>query len=160
MKRKVAIGIGMGLAIMFFFVFTVLSNNDPLGKVKLEVEFPIKEYRMTDSRVPGLPMLITAKGANEIRVSIEEGSLLLWNPPDYSVNNKGQELEIKSGDQIYWSPLELRWSENSNSNKEDFPDKSQITLIAYHNNKQVGSAIVEINADESYVYTGQWIEQE
>lgn len=159
MKRKLAIGIGMGLAILIFFLFNILRNNDPL-EVKIEVNFPIKEYRGTDSRVPGFPLHITAEGADEIRVSVREGSLLLWNPPDYSVNNKGQEIEIKSGDQIYWSPLQIRWSAESDNNKDDYPDGSRITLIAYHNNKQAGTAIVEINADDSGVYTGKLIEQE
>lgn len=159
MKRKLAIGIGMGLAILIFFLFTVFRNNDPL-EVKIEVNFPIKEYRVTDSRVPGFPMEITAEGADEIRVSVREGSLLLWNPPDYTVNNKGQELEVKSGDQIYWSPLQIGWDAPSDSDRDDNPEGSTITLMAYHNNKQVGTAIVEINADESGVYTGQLIEQE
>lgn len=102
---------------------------------------------MTNSRAPGFPMLITATGSDEIRVRVTEGSLLKWNPPDYHVYSKGQKLAIETGDTIYWSPLEYR--------SED----CQITLIAYKNNQEVGTATIEVGSDEAGVYTGKLLER-
>lgn len=95
----------MGLTILLFFFFILRHNNQSL-EVKPDVMFPTAEYRVTDSSAPGLPMLITAEGADVIKIQATSGNLLLWTPPDYKVHNKGLELKIKSGDQIYWSPMD------------------------------------------------------
>lgn len=159
MKKKVVIGIVIGFAIPLFLIVTLLRNNDQIEVIP-DVQFPLKEYRMTDSSVPGFPLLITAEGADEIHVSVKEGNLLLWNPPDNQVNNKGQELEIESGDQIYWSPLQVQWIASTDNDKDDNAEGSNITIVAYHNNKRVGTTIVEINVDEAGVYTGKLKAQE
>jgi len=110
---------------------------------------------MTDSKVPGFPLLVTAEGAEVIHVSVKEGNLLLWNPPDNQVNNKGQELEIESGDQIYWTPLQVRGDAPSDGDKDDNLKGSNITLVAYRKNKQVGTTVVELIVDEAGMYTGK-----
>lgn len=159
MKKKIVIGIVIGLAIPLFFIVTFLRTNDQIEVIP-DVQFPLKEYRMTDSRVPGFPLLVTAEGADKIHVSVKEGDLLLWNPPDNNVYNKGQELEIESGDQIYWSPLQVRWDAPSDSDKDDNLKGSNITLVAYHNNKQVGTTVIELNVDKDGMYTGKLKAQE
>lgn len=69
----------MGLTILLFFLFILRHDNQSL-EVKPDVMFPTAEYRVTDSSAPGLPMLITAEGANVIKIQVTSGNLLLWNP--------------------------------------------------------------------------------
>ncbi|OZQ73190.1 hypothetical protein [Paenibacillus odorifer] len=146
--KKIIIGGVMGLTILLFFLFILRHDNQSL-EVKPDVMFPTAEYRVTDSSAPGLPMLITAEGANVIKIQVTSGNLLLWNPPDYKVHNKGLELKIKSGDQIYWSPMDGK-------NKQiDEPQDTKIIVIAYHNDKQIGISNVEIHKNDLGVYTGE-----
>ncbi|OMC74905.1 hypothetical protein BK121_02450 [Paenibacillus odorifer] len=146
--KKIIIGGVMGLTILLFFFFILRHNNQSL-EVKPDIMFPTTEYRVTDSSAPGLPILITAEGADVIKIQATSGNLLLWNPPDYKVHNKGLELKIKSGDQIYWSPMD---GENK---QRDEPQDTKITVMAYHNNKQIGTSIVEIHKNDLGVYTGE-----
>jgi hypothetical protein len=146
--KKIIIGGVMGLTILLFFFFILRHNNQSL-EVKPDIMFPTTEYRVTDSSAPGLPIFITAEGADVIKIQATSGNLLLWNPPDYKVHNKGLELKIKSGDQIYWSPMD-------GENKQiDEPQDTKITVMAYHNNKQIGTSIVEIHKNDLGVYTGE-----
>ncbi|MEK4474198.1 hypothetical protein NSQ91_13370 [Paenibacillus sp. FSL R7-0048] len=146
--KKIIIGGVMGLTILLFFFFILRHNNQSL-EVKPDVMFPTTEYRVTDSSAPGLHILITAEGADVIKIQATSGNLLLWNPPDYKVHNKGLELKIKSGDQIYWSPMD-------GENKQiDEPQDTKITVIAYHNDKQIGTSNVEIHKNDLGVYTGE-----
>ncbi|OMD87696.1 MULTISPECIES: hypothetical protein [Paenibacillus] len=146
--KKIIIGGVMGLTILLFFFFILRHNNQSL-EVKPDIMFPTTEYRVTDSSAPGLPILITAEGADVIKIQATSGNLLLWNPLDYKVHNKGLELKIKSGDQIYWSPMD---GENK---QRDEPQDTKITVMAYHNNKQIGTSIVEIHKNDLGVYTGE-----
>lgn len=130
-----------------FAVTVYAADGNPIV-VKPDVMFPIGDYRMTNSRAPGFPMLITAAESDGIQVRVTEGSLLLWNPPDYHVYDKGQKLAIETGDTIYWSPL------------MDMAEISRITLIAYKNNQEVGTATIEVSSDDAGVYTGKLLESE
>lgn len=104
---------------------------------------------MTNSSAPGFKLQVAAEGSDEIQVKVTAGSLLLWSPPDYHVYNQGQELTIASGDTLYWSPV-------SESDKRT--SECRIILTAFQNSRQAGRAVVEISADESFVYTGKLTE--
>jgi len=118
-------------------------------EVKPDIRFPFGDYRMTNSSAPGFKLQVAAEGSDEIQVKVTAGSLLLWSPPDYHVYNQGQELTIASGDTLYWSPV-------SESDKRT--SECRIILTAFQNSRQAGRAVVEISADESFVYTGKLTE--
>lgn len=124
------------------FAVTVYAANGEPQEVHPEVNFPIGDYRMTNSRSPGFPIEITADGADEIRLQTTEGNFLRWTPPDYVVHELGKQAAIASGDMIYWSPL-------YSSEQE-----SELTLTAYSNEAEIGRAVILIQADKSGIYTG------
>lgn len=123
------------------FEITTYANTQASIEIKPNVEFILGRYNLTMNNVPGLPVRIVCDKAEIIKLTVADGELLLWNPSDSIVINKGSKLEIKSGDTIYWAPI----NEKSNS---------ILTMEAYKDNKILGSNTINIKSDSNGNYSG------
>ncbi|ASA21160.1 hypothetical protein [Paenibacillus donghaensis] len=132
------------------FSVKVFAADGQHPQVEPNVEFPFGDYRVTNSRAPGHALIISAEGAEEIKIQASTGGLLLWNPPDYKVYNQGQELTIKPGEPIYWSPL--------SGQDGSYGETARLTLTANDDGQAVGSAYIEISMDQMGVYQGRLVE--
>jgi len=128
------------------FVITAYAVDGASIQVKPNVEFTLGKYELTMSNVPGFPVRIVCDKANTIKLTVTDGELLLWTPPDYEVYNKEKVLEIKSGDTIYWSPM-------SEANSNTIATDCILEIEAYKDNEKLGSNRMEIKSDNNYTYT-------
>lgn len=133
------------------FILTAYAEDGTPVEIKPNVGFPLGKYQMTMSSVPGFPINIVSGEAEVIKLSATDGSLLLWTPSSSKVVNKGNQLEINSGDTVYWSPL----SDGDNKTVA----KSAIEVIAYQNDKEIGRRTIEINRKDDYYYFGNLVEK-
>lgn len=129
------------------FTLTAYATNGTPIEVKPNIEFPLGEYQVTMSSVPGFPLKIECKDADTIKLKVSDGQLLSWKAPDGKVINLGQEIILKSGDTIYWTPLKTQ----SNS----IVKECNLVIKAYKNNTEIGRGIINIKADKNYTYTGK-----
>lgn len=130
------------------FVITAYAADGTTFNIKPNVEFSLGKYQMTMSSVPGFPLKIVCKDADTIKLTATDGEFLLWAPPNFKVQNKGKELEIKSGDTLYWSP-----QKSSNSNTA--ASNSTILIKAYKGKKEIGTNSIKIQSDNTYSYVGK-----
>jgi hypothetical protein len=132
------------------FSLTVHAADGTPQRVQPESSFPFGTYHMTDSRAPGFPMVITAEGADEIRLETTGGSLVSWNPPDYYVYPLGMETVLAPGETVYWTPL-----------AEEQPAaavaESDLRMSASRGNKMISQALIHIQSDAAGSYTGKWV---
>lgn len=135
------------------FSVTVFAADGQPQEVKPEITFPIGDFRLTNSRAPGFPIMIKAEGADEIRLKTSEGSFLKWTPPDYHVYQMGSEISIEPGNPIYWSPT-------TEEDLRQVAAESRLDLIAYRNNSEIGRGVIEIVQDESGSYSGEMASHE
>lgn len=131
------------------FVVTAYAADGAHLVVKPDVAFPLGQYSMYMSSVPGFPITIGSKDVEKIEVRTSEGQLLLWNPADPIVKHQGKEATVKSGDTIYWSPM-----------VEGDPSQSAATegiieITAYKDMKKLGSSRIEIKLEDDYMYKGK-----
>jgi hypothetical protein len=116
--------------------------------IKPDVSFPLGQYSLIMSNVPGFPITIDCKDANQIRLRTTEGQLLLWTPSDSKVIPQGKEATVKSGVTIYWSPLE-------EGNQSQRAIKSILEITAYKDKKKLGSSAIEIKSEDHVMYKGK-----
>ncbi|WP_019911306.1 hypothetical protein [Paenibacillus sp. HW567] len=64
-------------------------------KVKADVVFPNGDYRVTDSRTPGFPIIVNVDGADTIQLKATKGSFIHWTAPDYYVDDMGAEQVLR-----------------------------------------------------------------
>lgn len=105
------------LAIICVFIFSACSyekfserDEDVKVSYSISLKSKIDKYYLVMSSVPGFPFDITCKRNSEIelrlRVSCEEGSLLVWHE-DGTIENIGSDYEGEFvTTTLYWSPLE------------------------------------------------------
>ncbi|RXZ79448.1 hypothetical protein EBB07_23005 [Paenibacillaceae bacterium] len=127
------------------FVITDYAADGTSLAVKPDVDFPLGQYSIYMSSVPGFPVTIVSKDAEEINVRTSEGELLLWNKSDSTVSPQGKETIVRSGDTIYWSPLV----------EGQAAAESRIELTAYKDKKALGSNVIEIESDDQGMYIGK-----
>lgn len=129
------------------FVITAYAADGTAVEMKPNVYLPLGRYSPLMSSVPGFPINIAAEHAEEIVVTVTEGSLLLWSPHTSKVIDKGKSLRAVSGTTIYWSPLD-------DSTAYHAAEKSSVLVIAYNNKKELGRRSIEIQAGDDFYYTG------
>lgn len=134
------------------FVLTVYAEDGTPVEIKPNVGFPLGKYQMTMSSVPGFPINIVSGEADVITLRATDGSLLLWTPPASKVVDKGKQLDIKSGDTVYWTPFR-------DGDTKTIASTSAIEVIAYQNDKELGRRMIEINRKEDYSYSGILVEK-
>jgi hypothetical protein len=109
------------------------------------VDFPLGQYSLHMSSVPGFPMTITSEDADNISLRASEGKLLLWNRFSSIVIPQGKEATVKSGTTIYWTPLV----------EGAYAEKAMIRLTAYKDKHILGSSVIEIKMENHIIYTGK-----
>jgi hypothetical protein len=130
------------------FVITAYAADGAPLAVKPDVEFPLGQYSMFMSSVPGFPVTIVSKNADKIEVRTSEGQIVFWNPTtDSKVNHQGKEATFKSGDTIYWSPM----IEGDPSHATE----SILEITAYKDNAKLGSSTIEIKSEDHVMYKGR-----
>ncbi|MEW6042483.1 MAG: hypothetical protein AB1633_13270, partial [Elusimicrobiota bacterium] len=129
------------------FVITAYASDGTPFEIKPNVEFSLGKYQMTMSSVPGFPLKIVCNEADTVKLTVTDGRFLLWASPDWQVRNKGKELEIKSGDTVYWTPLK-------GENTDTIATNCNVVIKAYKSNKELGSNSIKIGSDDDYTYTG------
>jgi len=76
------------------------------------VSVALNEYSPAQSDVPGFPFIISVPegstdiNADGIRIDVDTGTIITWEPPDYTVRERGKTYILSGGDTIYWSPLD------------------------------------------------------
>ncbi|MFC5652323.1 hypothetical protein ACFPYJ_25065 [Paenibacillus solisilvae] len=130
------------------FVITAYAADGAPQTVKPDVEFPLGQYSPLMSSVPGFPITISAKDADEIRLHTSEGELLRWSPQDSKVRPQGNEASLHPGDTIYWSPL-------AKKGQSPLRTKSIIEITAYKDDALLGSSTIEIQSDDRFTYRGK-----
>ncbi|WP_042169638.1 hypothetical protein [Paenibacillus gorillae] len=131
------------------FVVTVYAADGASFVVEPDVDFPLGQYSLLMSSVPGFPITIASKNADMIKVQSSEGQLILWNPADSKVIHLGEQAAVRSNDTIYWSPL----VEGDQSRSVATSGILQIT--AYKGDTKLGSSTIEITLNEQGKYKGK-----
>jgi hypothetical protein len=153
LNRESPAGTGKLQAWKDIFAVTVYAADGAPQQVKPEIAFPIGNYRVTNSRAPGFPIMITAEGADEIKLITTQGSFLRWNPPDYKVYPLGSEADLEPGETIYWTAM-------LEDNLQSAASESELTLLAYRNHTIISKSLILIREDNQGVFTGEWVEAE
>lgn len=130
------------------FIITTYANVGIPVVVKPNAEFALGKYELTMNSVPGLPVKVVCDEAATIKLTVTDGELLLWKPLDPIVINKGNTLEIKSGDTVYWSPL-------NETSSNILATNCILTMEAYKNNEKLGSNTIKIKSNDNYSYSGR-----
>lgn len=125
------------------------ADGTPI-EVKPNVEFPLGKYSIAISCVPGFPIKITCNDVDTFKLVATDGSFILWDRSDGQIKDIGKELEIKSGNTVYWGPI--------NPNSDDLASNCTIFIKAYKNNKKLGSNTIRIECAENFSYTGKLVE--
>ncbi|WP_068775931.1 hypothetical protein [Paenibacillus sp. FJAT-26967] len=127
------------------FAVTAYAADGTSVIVSPDVEFPIGQYSLIMSNVPGFPITITCQNADDISLRASEGMLLSWYPSVSKIERLGKEAAFKSGTTIYWTPL----VEGSRA------QKAILELTAYKDNKKLGSRLIEISTEDHIMYKGK-----
>ncbi|NIK68643.1 hypothetical protein [Paenibacillus sp. BK720] len=148
-KLTVVIAVSMFSLILLIGIMLIFQFGTPNKRFHPpEVAFPLAEYTLFMSSVPGFPITISNNEATRIIVRSSEGDLLFWKSSDGKVNAQGNKVLVKPGETIYWSPL-------TEENKVQY--KTIIKFTAYNRNNKLGSTSIEISSDDKYVYRGKLI---
>ncbi|WP_336786183.1 hypothetical protein [Paenibacillus sp. MMO-177] len=152
-RRDLAILIAVCVFILILFIgITLTSQNDSQGKELYppEIEFPLAEYTMFMSGVPGFPIKVSNIEATRIIVHSSDGNLLFWKSSNGKMNSQGKKAEIKPGETMYWSPL-------TGANKVQY--KTIIKFTAFKGNKKLGKTSIEISSDDNFIFRGKLVEE-
>lgn len=128
------------------FSITAYASDGSEVEIKPNSEFLIGEYQTIMSSAPGFPIKIVCPEADYIKLTAANGEFLLWNPPSYVIQHKGREIEVKSGDKVYWSP-------SVNDDSKNFAKDDIIQIKAYKDKKAKGGRSINIKSDDSFRYT-------
>lgn len=130
-------------------VITAYASDGTPIEVKPNVEFPFGKYCLAINCVPGFPIKIECNDADTFKLKATDGSFILWEHGQ--IEDIGKELEIKSGDIVYWRPIK-------GSNFDDLAADCTILIKAYKTNKELGKNTIKIESDENFFYTGRLLE--
>lgn len=135
------------------FVVTAYEADGVPLVVKPGVDFPLGQYSMFMSSVPGFPITIASKDTDKIELRTSEGQLLLWNSADSKVIPQGKEATVKSGDTIYWTPLV------EGDQTQSAATESILEITAYKDMNKLGSSMIEIKSKDHNMYKGKLINE-
>lgn len=166
-KKKVTIIITcvMTIIILFLIPYVTYEKNNEREifsmlvyandiEVKQNVEFLLGKYNLAMSSSPGFPLKVICEKSDYIKLSVDYGDFLLWDPSDTDgkIIYKDKMLQIKSGETVYWSPL-IR-----EDNK--LAESCIISISAYRGEQEVKKNVINIKSDNSVLmnYSGILIE--
>jgi hypothetical protein len=135
------------LSLFSGFVVTAYAADGTTVEVKPNVEFTLGKYELTMSSAPGFPVKIICDKAEIIKLSVTDGGFILWKPEDSKINYMGKNLDVKSGETVYWSPM----SEGSTK----IASSCTFTMEAYKDNNKLGTNTINIESNNNFAYTGK-----
>jgi len=127
-------------------IITVYAHNDNPTIAEPNVKFLLGKYSPAMSSVPGMPIKIESNNTNEIELSLTKGVFITWNSTDGTIISHGEKTIIRSGEIIYWSPLE--------DNSQYTAQESVITMKVIIDSKEITNSIIITSTDE-YSYIGK-----
>ncbi|MBH5320346.1 hypothetical protein I6N90_21370 [Paenibacillus sp. GSMTC-2017] len=131
------------------FVVTAYAADGAPIVVKPNIDFPLGQYSVLMSSVPGFPITIACKYADQIKIKTTEGQIIKWNTTDTKVRVQGKEATVQSGETIYWSPLV------NGDSSHVAATESRIEITAFKERKKLGSAAIQIKSDEHFMFKGK-----
>lgn len=89
------------------FEITAYAANGDKILLSQDVEISLGKYSPIMNSVPGFLFHIgfIRTAVEEIQVSVDNGTILTWEPSNGIVEAKGKRYICQAGDTIYWSPL-------------------------------------------------------
>ncbi|BBH22839.1 hypothetical protein Back11_41840 [Paenibacillus baekrokdamisoli] len=133
------------------FIMTAYAADGAPVPIKPDIAFPLGQYQLTMSNVPGFPIAIVCDDADSITLKVSDGELLLWAPPDYKVKPQHKRTTLQSGERIYWTPLVGEIGSHRVTS-------STLQITAYKNNKELGSRLIEIKSEDGIHYIGKLVD--
>lgn len=116
------------------------------------VSVALNEYSPAQSDVPGFPFIISVPegstdiNADGIRIDVDAGTIITWNPPDYTARERGKTYILSSGETIYWSPLD--------GQGEAIP-RCEMTVTGYTSEEEVYTQKIVISQTEDDKYNAE-----
>jgi len=116
------------------------------------VSIVLNEYSPAQSDVPGFPFIISVPehstdiNADGIRIDVDAGTIITWNPPDYTARKRGKTYILSSGETIYWSPLD--------GQGEAIP-RCEMTVTGYTSEEEAYTQKIVISQTEDYKYNAE-----
>ena len=115
------------------------------------ISIALNKYSALQSDVPGFPFIISVSesadiNADGIRIDVDAGTIITWEPPDYTVRERGRTYIISGGDTIYWSPLDAQGAA--------LP-RCEMTITAYNDKDEAYTQKIIISQTEEFSYTAQ-----
>ncbi len=116
------------------------------------VSVALNTYSPAQSNVPGIPFIISVpEGVSDIntdgiRIDVDAGTIISWDPPDYTVRERGKTYVCSSGTTIYWSPL--------NEHESAIP-RCEMTITGYTNEDEAYTQKIIISHTENFRYTAE-----
>ncbi|OMG01298.1 hypothetical protein [Paenibacillus sp. FSL R7-0337] len=132
------------------FMVTAYAADGVPVVVQPGVEFPLGQYSLYMSSVPGFPIKLAAEGADTIEVRATEGQLLLWNPADGKVILSNTKAIVKPGDTVYWSPPTDKSIQYTVSD-------SSLEITAFKGSTKLGSSSIQVLSQDHITYTGKLV---
>ncbi len=114
--------------------------------------FTLNEYSSAQSDVPGFPFVISVPKSNAginadaIRIDVDTGSIITWEPPDYTVKERGKTYILSNGDTIYWSPLDKQGAAIR---------RCEMIVTGYTGNDEAYTQKIIIRQTEDFQYTAE-----
>jgi len=114
------------------------------------VSVALNAYSPAQSNVPGIPFIISVPedvtniNADGIRIDVDAGTIISWDPPDYTARTRGKTYVFSSGTTIYWSPL---------YEHESAIPRCEMTITAYTNKQEAYTQKIIISQTENLIYT-------
>lgn len=116
------------------------------------ISIALNKYSALQSDVPGLPFVVSVPegsadiNADGIRIDVDAGTIITWEPPDYTVRERGLTYIISGGDTIYWSPLDAQGAA--------LP-RCEMTITAYNGKDEAYTQKIIISQTEDFSYTAE-----
>jgi hypothetical protein len=120
--------------------------------LKPGVSVALNEYSPAQSDVPGFPFIISVPEGNTdintdgIRIDVDTGAIITWEPPDYTVRERGKTYILSDGDTIYWSPLD---------GQDEAILRCEMTVTGYTGEEEAYTQKIIISQTEDFEYTAE-----
>ncbi len=123
--------------VMKVFAYTYTSE-EKLEKKELKdnVKLGLEKYNLAMSSVPGYPIMFEINNLDYVEISVNSGSISLWDKDTYKVTNLGSNYKLTNTKNLYF-----------NVNNETI-----IQIKGFKDNKEVFEKNIEISMDEDFNY--------
>ena len=130
---------------------SVPSQNGSEAVLYPEVKTPLGKYSPFMSSVPGYPFLIrlpNGPDTEQIRVTVDHGTLLTWDAGTGYIEDKGKSYICTDGATVYWSPI---------AGSTAYVENAQIDVYSVHFPQK--TVIIHIHSTKDLEYSAEIISQ-